>query len=494
MIFPKSVTSTLKGSPLLYGMIWIMVFLVHCVYLLKADGIVVFPDSAWFLGVSRDETFYEIFYKTGRSPVILLFYKFFSTYNYSGPTWENCLHGGSTICSDDTLMWIQSLFSLAACTLLGIAGAMTGRTSKGRLTLFVVPLVVSLTALVAEWNFIALSESFSLSIFFAFVAFWILFLKTKHPFWLGGICVAALCWGGMRDSNSYVLVMIAVVIAIIMLVIIPLTRLGFTSRLPRFLSVSFIALGIFFVTIFALMDASLEQGQRWVFPFYNVMGTRILPVPEHVAYFSEHGMPVNPALYERTGKYASADDNAFYNDPRLEEFRTWTYRSGKTTYIRFLLSHPLYAITAPALQFPDIFLKDMSWLLSGHYKILRPYPRITIRLNDRLAAVAAYLLLVGYGVTISLIFFLYRYKLLHGSPWLAVPLIMILLSIPHLWLCWHGDAMEVRRHSLTAIIQAWLGFTLLYIYLLDLLGAHVPRGKRLAAVVAGWIPDRRCRE
>ena len=226
MIFPKSVLSTLKGIPLVYGMIWVMVFSVHCVYLSKADGIVVFPDSAWFLGVSGDETFYETFYKTGRSPVILLFYKFFTTYNYSGPTWENCLHGGWTICSDDPLMWSQSLFSLAALTLLGIAGAMTGRTSKGRLTLFVVPLLVSLTALVAEWNFIALSESFSLSVFFAFVACWMLFLKTTNPFWLGGIGVAALLWGGMRDTNSYVLVMIAVVI---MLVIIPLTRLGFVG-------------------------------------------------------------------------------------------------------------------------------------------------------------------------------------------------------------------------------------------------------------------------
>ena len=484
MIFPKSVTSTLKGIPLLYGMIWIIVFSVHCVYLLKADGVVVFPDSGWFLGVSRDETFYEIFYKTGRSPVILLFYKFFSTYNYSsGPA---CIHGRYTICSDDTLMWSQSLFSLAALTLLGIAGAMTGRTSIGRLALFVVPLVVSLTPLVAEWNFIALSESFSLSMFFAFVAFWILFLKTKHPLWLGGICVAALCWGGMRDSNSYVLVMIAVVIALIMLVRIPLTRLGFASRLPRFLSVSFVALCIFFVTLFALMDASREQAPRWrwVAPFYNVMGTRILPVPEHVAYFSEHGMPVSPALYERTSKYASDDDNAFYNDPCLEEFRTWTYRSGKTTYIRFLLSHPLYSITAPALEFPDIFLKHMGWFVSGHMIPGHMFPRISIHFNDRFAVVMSCLILVGYGVTIVLIFFLYRCRLLHGSPWLAVPLIMILLSIPHLWLCWHGDAMEVRRHSLTAIIQACLGFTLLYVYLLDILSAHVPRWKRLASVAA----------
>ena len=487
MIFPKSVTSTLKGIPLVYGMIWIMVFSVHCVYSAKAEGVATFTDSASYYSRSKLSLTDENFYGTDRPPGILLFYKFFSTYNYSGPAWENCIHKSYyAICSDDLLLYSQSLFSLAALTFLGIAGAMTGRTSIGRLALFVVPLVVSLHPLVAEWNFIALSESFSLSMFFAFVAFWIFFLKTKHPFWLGGICVAALCWGGMRDSNSYVLVMIAVVIALIMLVRIPLTRLGFASRLPRFLSVSFGALCIFFVTIFALMDASREQAPRWrwVAPFYNVMGTRILPVPEHVAYFSEHGMPVSPALYERTGKSTNAGDDAFFNDPRLEEFRLWTKRSGKTTYMRFLLSHPLYAVTAPALSFPDIFLKDMSWFLSGHMIPGHLFPRLSIHFNDRFAVATAYLLLVGYGVTIGLIFFLYRCRLLHGSPWLAVPLIMILLSIPHLWLVWHGDAMEVRRHSLTAIIQAWLGFTLLYVYLLDILSAHVPRWKRLASVAA----------
>ena len=485
MIFPKSVTSTLKGIPLLYGMIWIIVFSVHCVYLSIAEGVVVFSDSVWFLGVSRDETFYEIFYKTGRSPVILLFYRFFSTYNYD-PAWENCIHKSYyTICSDGLLLWSQSLFSLAACTLLALAGATTGRTSKGRLTLFVLPLLVSVTPLVAEWNFIALSESFTLSMFFAFVAFWIFFLKTKHPFWLGGIGVAALLWGSMRDSNSYVLVMMAVVIAFIMLVSIPLTRLGFAFRLPRFLSVSFVALCIFFVTLFALMDASREQAPRWrwVAPFYNVMGKRILPVPEYVAYFSEHGMPVSPALYERTGKSTNAGDNAFFNDPRLEEFRLWTKRSGKTTYIRFLLSHPLYAITAPALQFPYVFLKDMSWFLSGHMIPGHLFPRLSIRLNDQLATATAYLLLVGYGVTIGL-FFLYWYRLLHGSPWLAVPLIMILLSIPHLWLVWHGDTGEVRRHGVIPIVQACLGFTLLYVYLLDLLGDHVSRWKKLASAAA----------
>lgn len=203
-MFPKSVTSTLKGSPLVYGMLWIMVFSVHCVYLSKAEGVATFTDSASYYSRSQISLTDENFYGTDRPPGILLFYKFFSTsnYSYSNPDWGNCIHGRYLICSGDLLLWSQSLFSLAALTILGIAGVMTGRTSKGRLTLFVVPLLVSLTPLVAEWNVIALSESFSLSVFFAFVAFWIFFLKTQHPFWLGGIGAAALLWGGMRDSNS----------------------------------------------------------------------------------------------------------------------------------------------------------------------------------------------------------------------------------------------------------------------------------------------------
>ena len=502
MILPKRVTSTLKEIPLLYGIIWIIVFSVHCVYLSKADGIVVFPDSAGYYGLSRISLIDEEFYRTWRPPGILLFYKLFGSYSdldwksdsYSPDSvydpdrvWKHCIHRtrSKIICPDDLLLYSQSLFSLAACTLLGLAGAMTGRTSKGRLTLFVFPLLFSVTPLVAEWNFIALSESFSLSFFFVFVALWTFFLKFKHPFWLVGIGMTALLWASIRDLNNYVLVMIAVVIAImtiIMLVRGPLTRLG-RGRLPRSLLFSLAALCIFFVIIFKLDGASADQGHRYVYCFYDLIANRILPVPEYVAYFSDHGMPVSPALYERMGTIASSDNGAFYKDPRLEEFRAWTYRSGKTTYINFLISHPLYLITAPVLTFPDVFLKDdLSGFVSGHYSDY-VFSTISIPLTDRHAAAISWLLFVGYGITISLVFLLWWYKLLDGSPWLMVSLIMILLSIPHLWLAAHGNALPngamERRHGVPAIVQACLGFPLLYIYLLDRLGAHVSRWKRL---------------
>ena len=502
MILPKGVTSTLKGIPLLYGIIWIIVFSVHCVYLSKADGIIVFPDSGGYYGLSRISLIDEEFYRTWRPPGILFLYKLFGSYSdldfksfvsytnqdfSSSVVWKNCIHRtrSKIICPDDLLLYSQSLFSLAACTLLGLAGAMTGRTSKGRLTLFVFPLLFSVTPLVAEWNFIALSESFSLSFFFVFVALWTFFLKFKHPFWLVGIGMTALLWASIRDLNNYVLVMITVVIAImtiIMLVRGPLTRLG-RGRLPRSLPFSLAALCIFFVIIFKLMGASADQGHRYLYNFYDLISNRILPVPEYVAYFSDHGMPVSPALYERIGTMASSDNWAFYNDPRLEEFRAWTYRSGKTTYINFLISHPLYLITAPVLTFPDVFLKNnLIWFVWGHYGGY-VFPSISIPLTDRHAAAISYLLFVGYGITISLVFLLWWYKLLDGSPWLMVSLIMILLSIPHLWLASHGNALPngamEMRHGIPAIVQACLGFPLLYIYLLDRLGDHVSRWKRL---------------
>lgn len=54
-------------------------------------------------------------------------------------------------------------------------------------------------------------------------------------------------------------------------------------------------------------------------------------------------MPVNQDLLEQGGRFASDDNYAFYSEP-LREFRAWAAKDGKTTYIKFLLSHFFYLI------------------------------------------------------------------------------------------------------------------------------------------------------
>ena len=49
--------------------------------------------------------------------------------------------------------------------------------------------------------------------------------------------------------------------------------------------------------------------------------------------------------------------------------------------------------------------------------------------------------------------------------WLIV--IFFAFSIPHLYLAWHGDALDVERHASIANVQFHLGMWLLVVFLID---------------------------
>jgi hypothetical protein len=63
------------------------------------------------------------------------------------------------------------------------------------------------------------------------------------------------------------------------------------------------------------------RGKRWGLPFFNVLGQRVLPIPERTTCLAELGMPVTPALMRLSGKWGSSENLAFYNDPELQGFR-----------------------------------------------------------------------------------------------------------------------------------------------------------------------------
>ena len=439
---------------LLYGAIYVGVFLGHLFNVVGSEGIYFFSDSDVYYRKSR-LPLTNGFFSDSRPPVILLFFTLFATYTYT----YDIKHYYSYI-SDAGLLYSQTLFSLAAFSFLAFACAKTARTSKGRFILFAFPLLFSLTPLVARWNFAALSDSLSISLFVVFVALWIFYFFFKRLSYLLGIAIVSLLWAGTRDTNAYLLIMIAIVIMIVIIagVVKKWKGIGIPSSLPH---LPLTALCIYFGGVFALSDFSAEQGNRWLFPFYNSVAQRILPIPKYVAYFSDRGMPVSPALMERTGKWASSDDWAFYGDPRLWEFRDWTANRGKMTYIKFLMSHPIYLITAPALDFQNNFLVEVGYVVNLHFK------SAIVPLPPRLSAIVLYLLLFSYGVTALLAFILYWRRSLHESPYLAVPLVMVLLSVPHAWLAYHGDAMEVVRHSLATVVQFLLGVVLSWLYMWD---------------------------
>lgn len=432
---------------ILCGFIYAGFLVGHAVSYSETDGIRVFPDSFNYYTSSRLPLTDGQFWGEVRPPGTLLFYKLFGEYDRFAPLDPDSLSSMPRI-EDATLLHAQVGFSLAAFSFLAFACARSARTGSGRIVLFAFPLLFSLIPSIANWNFLALSESLAISLFAVFVAAWILFLSaSRSSFWLAGVAMTALLWGSVRDTNAWVLVMIA---GIMTMVVVASRK---SSRVPL------MALSVWFVLAFTLMNVSANAGNRWFFPFFNVMGQRILPVPEHVSYFADHGMPISPALLGRAGKWGSDDDFAFWA-PDLEKFRVWTAANGKVTYMKFLISRWIWSMTTPALEVSRDFLVMAGATL--------PYPER--HFPDPLpsySAPALIFFLIGQVVTVCLAFVLWRRGWLHRFPHLAVPLTMILLSVPHAWLVWHGDPMETARHNLTSFMQFSMGFVLLWLYVLD---------------------------
>lgn len=455
----RRVNALVPKRIIVYAFIWIGVFLVHCFYLSRADGVLLTADSGGYYELSRLRLTSAELWGGGRPPVVPLLYKLLSTYDYDhrwDPNWSNIY------VDDEILMWSQTLFSIVAFTFLGFVCTKAVRTATGGMISFATPLFFSLTPLVSRWNFMAMSESFSCSFFVVFVASWILFLVTKHPLCSAGIVGAALLWAGSRDTNAYVLILIVVVTMIVVIVGTLQTRKkrsafpshSFPVRPPL---VTLTVFCILFSGIFALSNFSVGQGARWEFPFYNIMGKRILPVSRHVEYFAKHGMPVSRDLLERRERFASDDDYAFYGEP-LRKFRAWAVKDGKTTYIQFLLSHFSYSIVEPTLWFQEKFLNDIINDVAGPGQSQ----------SSKISASILCLLLAGYVILICLSLILWHRGELSRFPYLIVPLGMISLSVPHAGLVYHADAMGIQRHCLTALVQGLLGFVLFCIFMYDI--------------------------
>ena len=340
----------------------------------------------------------------------------------------------------------QTALSLLAFTMLAFACARTARTRAGRRLLFALPLAISLAPLVAKWNQVVMSELLSMSLLAFFVAAW--FLYFHRPSWwaLAAIAASAACWAAVRDTNYFTVAMI-----------VPLAALaGVGGRRKS------AALCIALIAAFALANALESRSDRKLFPFYNVVGQRILPHPDRVDFFaSVGGMPTSPALAERSGKWASDDHFALYGDPRLELFRRWSADRGMSTYVKFLLAHPFYSLASPATEIGETFLSRLGWALRMDW--ISPDEPVA----PWLAAALRWAVLLGYGAAILSAFALWRRRRFREAPWLLVPLGMALLSLPQLWLVWHGDAMGYVRHGLTAVLCFLLGGLLLWAATVD---------------------------
>jgi hypothetical protein len=352
----------------------------------------------------------------------------------------------------DSIAIFQLLFSLACWGLLALFVARAVEYHPLKPVAFLVILLFSMGDIIVMWDRFILSDSIAISLFALFVASWLWLLEDWYWGKLALVILVGCLWTFTRDTNAWVIAMLAgflIVVAVLW-------------RSPRYLLI-----GAVFAMCFLVNEESQDSAQRWVTPFVNVLGKRILPDLHRTEYFAGQGMPVTPTVMQQSGQLAWSRDNFYYKSPDLEEFREWVDTSGKSTYMRFMLTHPVYAIAEPFRE-PDFFLDpELKYFFAK-------FPRF----SPILPGLVSQVVYPRGGLTV-----LWVAGLMVATWFLAtspsrrtiwfVPLLLILLAYPHAAIAWHGDANDIQRHALLAGIQLRLGLWLALLFAANSILIHL---------------------
>ncbi len=370
------------------------------------------------------------------------------------------------------LILMQTTISYASWIFLAISASRLLNNDLLKAVAFMAVILIPLNIFMRGWNLTILSESISFSLLAIFFGIYFWYFRTGSKASALALAFAALLFAFTRDTDAYRVLFMALPILLIII-----QHLQGKSRVR----IRHVALFATFLIIFVASDLSSSNihyskadipytNARWYFPMLDNMGLRILQNEEMLEYFVDQGLPVTPALKEMAGKWASSNDWQWYNDPNLVTQRKWLYQRGRQAYMRYLLTHPEYTLLSAyyyrgAMIFPDDVRNAWDIEINSPINLHLLSPLL---LNDErelrmfLALFPSALILIG-------LVWIWRARGDSGTQIHQILLVsyMILITIPHAILVFHGDLMDHPRHQYTNIIQLNIGVVLFYLLSAD---------------------------
>lgn len=343
--------------------------------------------------------------------------------------------------------FIQVGFSIFAWGLLALLISASMRTFWLKPLSFGMILAVSLVRHLANWDYVMMTESLSVSWFALFLALGIWLSHGWRTDKVIALCVAGVFLAFTRDTNAYLLLMLSGMMILAFL---------FRWAKPRVL-----ILAVFFLFTFMLNNYNSEIGERWIFPLNNIVGRRILPNSKALTYLESCGMPVTPDLLAMTNSFGNGQDSAFYNNPALEDYRIWLGEHGKTCYMKWLLSNPLRSVRQSLGQFQELIaFEDVNKYFARDYDPVLPW------FIEPFIYPVKFILLLWVALTAAALLAIWKQAWTINPLW-GVYILLNLPILPHLFITWHGDAMAPERHALSVGLQLALCFWILIFLLCD---------------------------
>ncbi len=361
----------------------------------------------------------------------------------------------------------QSIISIASWTLMARAmAAIPSRRWLGK-GLMAALLAIALSAPALIWDAGILTESLSVSLFVLMLGLGIQLVTEPRRYSFGLFILATAYAAVTRDTNA----MFAAVFGFAAIVGLVLRR-G-----PRRKLMILAVVGLASATI-AMTFSAMAQRSYW--PLNETITIRIVGDPDARQEFVRAGMPNDYATDLLNRDYGVYSDAFVGNDPIFRPLRTWIDRKGRTTYVKYLLTHPRYVVTKPWPQ-RDFLLSPQFVSLANYFGMTPDTITSTIGGfgSPNLPRVFEWwlaIVILGLGAVVvrSRGRALFVRSLIFG---------LLLFVIPHALLVYHADALEIGRHSVTLSVQAhiaaWVASAIVVDQVMNLFTRGQPRKARL---------------
>ena len=325
----------------------------------------------------------------------------------------------------------------------------------------------SCTVPVTMWERSVLSESLAASTLALVVAAGLQLARGATGWRVAGVLAASALWLATRDSHASVALLGAAALGV-GLVIAYCRGIGRRDAPSRgsFSRLVVLACGLF--VLGALAMAAASHGDRYAYPLRNVFEVRVLPYPDRVAWFADHGMPqadrfAGPdALLPVVSDLGQAPVTYVADDAAsLQEWLAWVERDGRQAFAAWLATHPGYLVTEP-LRDPERSFNNAL----GDRSFYSPIDQREVPLVSRLLVPsrAVALLVVGAVAVWA------TYRRQWASPVLLIGAVTVALAAPHGLVSWHSDGMETARHLVIPVLQLHLGALLMVTGTVGVLG------------------------
>jgi hypothetical protein len=399
-------------------------------------------DSGDYLRMANQPLYSRAFYLGLRPWTTAVFYKALWANGFAIVVFQSLLH----TLSWGFLIWTVAVFLEHRWLRIGVAGILV---------------LMALAYPVHSWNHVILSESVAISLFIFMLAAAIR-LGYGQAGYFYPLALLVVLWINSRETNTWLALPVAA----------GLIFAGLFWQPRSF----YFATGILLLGVIGISFVSTHLANRSNFPLANIVVQRILVDPQALQYFQERGMPVNQKLKKLAGEWAFSQGYAIFNHPKLRSFYRWLNTQGSRDYAVYLLSHPVKTLAAPLINLDKLLQPATDYELS---KYTPPILRLT---GSVVFIPLPKILVIGVTWILSLIGFIVAIRA--HNPLLLIVSFTGILLYPHALLVWHGDAMEIQRHSAQLYVQVYLSFWLL----LAAMGDHILRS--YALLKRGRLPDR----